>query len=370
MQRLLIAEGGEAAVRVARTAKRLGVTTIALRSESDPPDALHLEACDEAQPMPADPTDLPAVARGCDADAIHPGYARRQVPPAWKAAAEAGLPPVGASLEARMRCMDEDVVAAAAEGVGLRPTPEAGLDRPRRMDLLVAVDTRGGAAPLGELELLVRPDGPPLWVESPASALLMRPDGEAAREAMGEGAGRLLAALGVTGLAAVHFLLDMEGRLWLAGVTPGLPSLHAPLEMVGGLDLLELDLRIMDGEALPDSLFTLQPHGHAAAVRVEALEATDAAVTELRWPPAPHGRLRVDPCVQVGAAPQDALLLKIASVAPIRHQAMLTLDRVLAATRVAPYATNASVLRKVMGDESFRASQYDVAFMDRVAEAP
>jgi acetyl-CoA/propionyl-CoA carboxylase, biotin carboxylase, biotin carboxyl carrier protein len=370
MERLLIAERGEAAVRVARTAKRLGLTTIALRHPTDDAGALHLEACDEAQPAPEDMAALPEVVRQCGADAVHPGYAQRSVLPVLAALAEAGIPTVGASPEAWHRCADEDAVAAAAESIDLRPTPAEGLDRPRRLDLMVAADRQGSVAPLGEMELLVRPDGPPLLVESPAPALIMRHDGEAAREAMGEGAARLVVALGVTGLATVHYLFDMEGRLWVAGVTPGIPTLHAPLELVGGLDLLEVDLQIMNGEALQASLFTLQPHGHAFAVRVETDAPLDQPVTEHRWPPAPHGRLRVDPCIQQGAVPEDALLLKIATVSPIRHQALLTLDRVLAATTVTPYATNAPALREVIGDEGFRASQYDVGFMTRTAEAP
>jgi acetyl/propionyl-CoA carboxylase alpha subunit len=369
MERLLIAERGEAAVRIARTAKRLGITTIALRSATDPSDALHLDACDEAQLAPDDPKGLPDAVQQCGADAVHPGYAGGAMHPLVTVLEAAGIPTVSAPGQALGRCADAETVAAAADRAGLRPVPAEGLDRPRRLDMVVAADRQDTVAPLGELELLVRSDGPPLLVESPAPALLMRHDGEAAREAMGEAAGRLLLELGVTGVASVHFLFDMDGRLWLSGITPGLPALHAPLEMAGELDLLEVDLRVVGDEPLSDDLFKLQPHGHAFAVRVETGDERTQEVTDLRWPPAPHGRIRADVCAQVGAIPEAPLLVKLASFSPIRHQALLTLDRVLAATAVAPYATNTGALRQVLGNESFRASQYDVGFVTRATAA-
>jgi acetyl-CoA/propionyl-CoA carboxylase, biotin carboxylase, biotin carboxyl carrier protein len=362
MERLLIAERGEAAVRIARTAKRLGITTVALRRTGDPDDALHLDACDEAQPEPEEPGALAEIARACKADAVHPGYADRLLHERVAALEAAGVSVVAASADALARCLEEGSVEAAAARAGLRPTPAEGLDRPRRLDMIAVADRHGGTAYLGEMELLVRQDGPPLLAESPAPALVMRHDGEAVREAMGQGTARLLGELGITGLATVHFLFDMDGRLWLSGITPGLTALHSPIELTSGLDLVEVELRVAQGEALWDGLFTLQPHGHAFAVRVEATGALGEPVTDVRWPPAPHGRVRADPSVHVGMAPEEPLLIKVATFSPVRHQALLTLDRVLAATTVAPYATNVPALRAVLNDETFRACQYDVTF--------
>jgi 3-methylcrotonyl-CoA carboxylase alpha subunit len=79
--RILIANRGEIAVRVARTCKRLGIRTVAVYSEADA-NAMHVAACDEAHligPAPARESYLRTdrmleVARKTGAQAIHPGY--------------------------------------------------------------------------------------------------------------------------------------------------------------------------------------------------------------------------------------------------------------------------------------------------------
>ncbi len=79
--RILIANRGEIACRIARTARRMGIATVAVYSDADA-QALHVEACDDAvrigPPAPResylDGDAIIAAARSTGAKAIHPGY--------------------------------------------------------------------------------------------------------------------------------------------------------------------------------------------------------------------------------------------------------------------------------------------------------
>ena len=78
---LLIANRGEIACRIIRTARRLGIRTVAVHSEADR-DALHVRMADEARSIgPAAPSEsylkieaIVSTAKEAGADAIHPGY--------------------------------------------------------------------------------------------------------------------------------------------------------------------------------------------------------------------------------------------------------------------------------------------------------
>jgi len=133
-EKILIANRGEIACRVARAARALGVKTVAVFSDADA-KALHVEACDEAVrlgPPPAresylDGAKILAAARQTGARAIHPGYGFLSEQADFaEACAQAGIvfvgPPPGAMRAIKDKAQARAVMRAA--GVPVVPGSE------------------------------------------------------------------------------------------------------------------------------------------------------------------------------------------------------------------------------------------------------
>jgi acetyl-CoA/propionyl-CoA carboxylase biotin carboxyl carrier protein len=153
-ERVLIANRGEIAVRIARTLRRLGVESIAVYSDADA-DALHVRAADRALRIgPAEAVQsylslerVIEAAREAGAEAIHPGYGflseRPELP---RACAAAGVAFVGPGPEAMAMLGDKVAAKAAAAAAGVPVLP--GLSGERLGDAEIEEWAAGQELPL------------------------------------------------------------------------------------------------------------------------------------------------------------------------------------------------------------------------------
>ena len=128
---VLIANRGEIAVRIARTARRLGLRTAAVFSEADA-GAMHVRACDEAYPIGPGPArdsylaieKIVAAAREARVDCIHPGYGFLSENPEFaQACADAGIVFVGPPVAAMRAIAMKDKAKALMAKAGVPVVP-------------------------------------------------------------------------------------------------------------------------------------------------------------------------------------------------------------------------------------------------------
>ena len=362
---------------MARTCRRLGVESVVV-APRDEPASRHIEAADhsleidfdEAEGIPA--AKLSVILEQAGADATHLGYqGQPEMFELASAAEKADVAVVGTDLDVLGALSDRATIRAAAAAANVRTTDDAQDSfRPRQIGVLVAVDAHGDATAIVECDRSLSTPEHALIHETPSPGLVFRADGEAFRAALFESARRLASELRYAGLLEVLFHVDPAGLSWISNVRIGLPRHHTLTEMVTGVDLVALQLQIASGEMLPDELKTVEPRGHALDASILALDQEDAPVVSYSVAPAPQGRVRATSSATVGLplpADDRPLIAKLTTYAPLRHRAMLTMDRMLAEMRAEPFATNVEMLRRILGDYSFRAGQYDSESAQRFA---
>jgi acetyl/propionyl-CoA carboxylase alpha subunit len=151
IRRLLIANRGEIAVRIARTARERGILTIAVHSDVDR-DALHVRVCARAveigpAPAPESYLNVGAIleaARAARADAIHPGYGFLSEDAGFaEAVVSAGLCWVGPSPDSMRKMGDKVTSRSLLERAGVPVVPGFQQDRASDEDFVRAAARLG-----------------------------------------------------------------------------------------------------------------------------------------------------------------------------------------------------------------------------------
>ena len=453
--KILIANRGEIACRVAATARRMGVRTVAVYSDVDA-SAKHVAACDEAVHIGGSaPKDsylqwqrILDAAKATGAQAIHPGYGFLSENEAFaNACAEAGLvfigPPASAiqamGLKAESKRLMESAgvplvpgyhgadqdphmlqheadrigypvlikASAGGGGKGMRAVEKAedfaaalasckreainsfGSDavlvekyaqRPRHIEIQVFGDTHGNCVYLFARDCSVQRRHQKVLEEAPAPG--MTPE---LRQQMGLAAVAAARAVNYVGAGTVEFIVEQppEGgmRFYFMEMNTRLQVEHPVTEAITGLDLVEWQLRVANGEPLPLKQEELHIQGHAIEARICAetpdnqfLPAT-GRLDVYRKPACTsftRGSVRIDDGVREGDAISpfyDSMVAKLIVHGRTRAEALARLDAALAETRIVGLSTNVQFLRHVVASPSFAQANLDTALIPREAGA-
>lgn len=164
---------------------------------------------------------------------------------------------------------------------------------PRHVEIQVFGDTHGNYVYLFERDCSIQRRHQKVVEEAPCP--VMTPE---LRQQMGEAAVAAAKACAYVGAGTVEFLLDASGEFYFLEMNTRLQVEHPVTELITGLDLVEWQLRVANGEYLPLQQHELSIKGHAIEVRLYAEDPRQDFLPQtgqvLRWKPTILPNVRID----------------------------------------------------------------------------
>jgi acetyl/propionyl-CoA carboxylase alpha subunit len=241
------------------------------------------------------------------------------------------------------------------------------VEQPRHIEVQVFGDAHGHVIHLGERECSIQRRFQKLIEESPAPKL---PAG--LRDRICDATVKLAAAAKYVNAGTVECIVSPDGEFFFLEMNTRLQVEHPVTEMVTGLDLVELQLRVAQGEALPITQGDVQFSGHAMECRILAEDADAGFVPDtgkvlLLNAPAGPG-VRFDCGVTQGApvtADFDSMLAKLVVHGADRTLAISRMRSALADTAMLGVTINNDFLSRVLQHPAFASGDTDTGFLER-----
>src|SRR5450631_2929146 len=392
IRKVLIANRGEIAVRIARACKDSGIVSVAVYADPDR-DALHVKVADEAYALggttPGDSylvqQKLLDVAAKSGANAVHPGYGFLAENASFaQAVIDAGLIWIGPSPEAidslgdkvkarhiaaranaplvpgttdPVKGSDEIVAFANREAISAFGRGECFveryLDKPRHVETQCLADSHGNVVVVSTRDCSLQRRHQKLVEEAPAPFLSRQQNAEMVRASKA-----ILKEAKYQGAGTCEFLVGQDGVISFLEVNTLLLVETPATEEVTGIDLVREQFRITSGEAL--GYVDPAPTGHSIEFRINGEDAgrnflpAPGVVTNFRPPSGPG--VRLDSGVESGdiiGGAFDSMLAKLIITGKDRTQALARSRRALAEFVIEDMPTVLPFHRAVVADAAF-----------------
>lgn len=443
IKRILIANRGEIAVRIMKSARKMGIESVAIRTAVEP-SALYLSYADVVFDNTDDESEIPvfldidkliniALKTGCDA--VHPGYgflaenayfadkcidnkiefigpspdaiykmgnktiARKivlsnNIPMAMgsqgnisneeeavKIASKIGYPVIikaasggggrGMRIVRKPEDMEKMFIIASKEAEKAFNDPsvfiEKYIENPKHIEFQILGDKKGNIIHLGERECSIQRKHQKLLEEAPSSAL-----DEKLREEMGSMAVKIAGAVGYYSAGTVEFLLDSDRKYYFMEMNTRIQVEHPVTEEITGIDLIEQQIRIANGEELRIKQKDVRIKGWAIECRINAEDvqagfAPDPGkIEKLSMPDDDY--VRVDTGVTAGSAivsSYDSMIAKLIVKGSDRRDALKKCKLALDKVWVKGVKTTLPFFRMLIRHPKFTGGNFTTSFIEK-----
>ncbi len=241
------------------------------------------------------------------------------------------------------------------------------LDRPRHIEVQILANSQGHVVHLGERDCSLQRRHQKLLEEAGSPALT-----PAQRDAIGGIVTRALSRLGYRNAGTVEFLYQ-DGEFAFIEMNTRLQVEHPVTEMLCDIDMVREQIRIAAGDPLGYRQSDIGFRGHAIECRLTAedpdsFQPSPGRVTAFHAPGGPG--IRVDSALYAGSVVPpyyDSLVAKVIAHAPTRAEAIARMARALAECAIHGIATTLALHQRVLEHPDFRAGDYDIHWLERVA---
>ncbi|MBN8250361.1 acetyl-CoA carboxylase biotin carboxylase subunit [Priestia flexa] len=237
----------------------------------------------------------------------------------------------------------------------------------RHVEIQVLADTHGNVIHLGERDCSIQRRLQKLIEETPSPAL-----NEETRTKMGDAAVKAAQAVGYTGAGTVEFIFDYrENKFYFMEMNTRIQVEHPVTEMVTGVDLIQEQIKVANGEYLPLKQEEVTFNGWAIECRINAENPEknfmpSAGTIEMYLPPGGYG-VRVDSAAYPGyTIPPyyDSMIAKLIVHAPTREEAIERMKRALSEFVIEGVATTIPFHLKLLNHEQFVGGEFNTKFLE------
>src|SRR6186713_1689981 len=239
------------------------------------------------------------------------------------------------------------------------------LENPRHIEIQVLADEHKNAVYLGERDCSMQRRHQKVLEEAPAPELTAKQ-----RERIGERCADACRKIGYRGAGTFEFLYE-NGEFYFIEMNTRLQVEHPVTEMITGLDLVQLQIRIANGEKLPFRQKEVELRGHAIECRINAEDPyrftpSPGKITSYHPPGGPG--IRVDTHVYAGySVPPnyDSMVGKVIAYGASREQAMSRMRIALSEMVVEGILTNIPLHRELLNDTRFMRGGVSIHYLEQ-----
>ena len=242
---------------------------------------------------------------------------------------------------------------------------------PRHIEFQILADDQGNVEILGERECSIQRRHQKLIEESPSPVVT-----DAQRAEISAALRKAIQAAGYTNAGTVEFLMDETGKLYFIEVNARVQVEHPVSEFVTGVDIVKSQIRIAQGESLPQILsgpVTLRGHSIECRINAENPETFAPSPGRITGFHLPGGiGVRVDTWAYTDCVIPpyyDSLVAKLIVYGNDRAEAIARMRRALDMFVIEGIHTSIPLHQKILADPDFQAGRFDTSFINRFLPA-